>query len=49
MLYDPNFRGHDDNLARLASSGRLDPQDALMMENFIALGRRGRSAQGATD
>lgn len=49
MLYDPNFRGHDDNLARLASSGRLDPQDALMMENFIALGRRGRSAQGAAD
>lgn len=40
MLYDPNFSGHDDNLTRLAASGRLDPQDALMMENFIALGRR---------
>ena len=40
MLYDPQFHGHDDNLARLAVSGRLDPQDALMIENFIALGRR---------
>jgi len=49
MLYDPNFRGHDDNLARLASSGRLDPEDALMMENFIALGRRGRSTEAAAD
>ena len=44
MLYDPQFRGHDDGLARIAASGRLDPQDALMMENFIALGRRSRPA-----
>ena len=44
MLYDAQFRGHDANLARLAVSGRLDPQDALMMENFIALGRRRGSA-----
>ena len=44
MLYDPQFRGHDDDLARVAASGRLDPQDALMMENFIALGRRSRPA-----
>jgi hypothetical protein len=49
MLYDPNFRGHDDNLARLAANGRLDPQDALMMENFIALGRRRPSGAGAAD
>lgn len=40
MLYDAQFRNHDDNLARLAVSGQLDPQDALMIENFIALGRR---------
>lgn len=40
MLYDAQFRGHDDNLARLAVRGQLDPQDALMIENFIALGRR---------
>lgn len=44
MLYDPQFRGHDEALSRLAVSGRLDPQDALMMENFIALGRRTRPA-----
>ena len=49
MLYDPQFRGHDDALSRLAVSGRLDPQDALMMENFIALGRRTRSAGTADD
>lgn len=44
MLYDPEFRSHDDDLARVAARGRLDPQDALMMENFIALGRRTRPA-----
>jgi hypothetical protein len=27
----------------MAARGRLDPQDALMMENFIALGRRSPS------
>lgn len=40
MLYDPHFFGHDAGLARVAASGRLDPEDARMMENFIALGRR---------
>ncbi|MBJ7438319.1 MAG: BLUF domain-containing protein [Sphingopyxis sp.] len=49
MLYDPNFRGHDDSLSRLAASGRLDPQDALMMENFIALGRRRPQGAGTVD
>ena len=44
MLYDPEFRSHDDDLARVAARGRLDPQDALMMENFIAWGRRTRPA-----
>ena len=48
MLYDPLFLGHDAALSRVAVSGRLDPQDALMMENFIALGRRARPS-GATD
>ncbi|MDP3783623.1 MAG: BLUF domain-containing protein [Sphingopyxis sp.] len=49
MLYDPQFRGHDDALSRLAGSGRLDPQDALMMENFIALGRRTRPSGALGD
>lgn len=40
MLYDPQFRSHDEELASMAARGRLDPQDALMMENFVALGRR---------
>lgn len=44
MLYDPEFRSHDDDLAQVVARGRLDPQDALMMENFIALGRRTRPA-----
>ncbi len=44
MLYDPEFRSHDDDLAQVVARGRLDPQDALMMENFIALGRRMRPA-----
>ncbi|WP_428628461.1 BLUF domain-containing protein [Sphingopyxis sp.] len=48
MLYDPHFHGHDDALGRLAATGRLDPQDALMMDNFIALGRRTRLS-GATE
>ncbi len=49
MLYDAQFRGHDANLARLSVSGQLDPQDALMIENFIALGRRtGPSTNAAT-
>lgn len=48
MLYDAQFRGHDDNLARLAVNGQLDAQDALMIENFIALGRRRDSAAGGT-
>ncbi len=46
MLYDAQFRGHDDNLARLAVSGQLDAQDALMIDNFIALGRRRGPASG---
>ena len=49
MLYDPQFRGHDEALSRLAGNGRLDPQDALMIENFIALGRRARSAIATDD
>lgn len=40
MLYDPGFEGYDEDLARLAAKGRLDPQDERMMTNFIALGRR---------
>ncbi len=40
MLYEAQFCGYDANLSRLAASGQLDPQDALMMENFIALGGR---------
>jgi len=40
MLYDSNFEGYDENLARLAANGRIDEQDEKMMSNFIALGRR---------
>lgn len=40
MLYSTEFRGHDDELARLAAGSTLDPQDERMMTNFIALGRR---------
>ncbi|WP_447761068.1 BLUF domain-containing protein [Sphingopyxis panaciterrae] len=40
MLYTPEFRGHDADLARLAAGAGLDPQDERMMTNFIALGRR---------
>jgi len=40
MLYDPGFTGHDQDLARLAANGRLDPQDERMMRNFLALGGR---------
>lgn len=40
MLYDPEFAGHDEDLARLAARGRIDEQDERMMANFIALGRR---------
>lgn len=43
MLYDPDFKGQDDDLARLAVAERLDEQDERMLRNFIALGRR-RSA-----
>lgn len=44
MLYDPNFKGQDEDLARLAVTGRLDEQDERMLRNFIALGRRRRMA-----
>lgn len=44
MLYAPLFRGHDETLARLAVAGRLDPQDEVMLANFLALGRRGGGA-----
>lgn len=40
MLYDPEFEGHDEDLARLAANGRIDADDEKMMSNFIALGRR---------
>lgn len=40
MLYDPEFEGYDEDLARLAARGRIDGQDERMMANFIALGRR---------
>ena len=38
MLYSPLFRSHDENLARLAASGRLDPEDEELLTNFLALG-----------
>ena len=44
MLYTPLFRGHDENLARLAANGRLDPQDEHMLANFLALGHRSGTA-----
>lgn len=48
MLYSPLFRDHDADLARLAANGRLDPQDQLLMENFLGLGRsRSTSADRA--
>lgn len=40
MLYSPLFRNHDQDLARLAARGVLDPQDERLMANFLALGRR---------
>lgn len=40
MLYDPEFTGYDEDLARLAARGAIDEQDERMMANFIALGRR---------
>lgn len=40
MLYDPDFEGHDEDLARLAARDRIDEQDERMIHNFIALGRR---------
>ncbi|HMO75233.1 MAG TPA: BLUF domain-containing protein [Sphingopyxis sp.] len=42
MLYSPLFRDHDDDLSRLAARGALDPQDARLMANFLALGRHGK-------
>ncbi|MBL8650862.1 MAG: BLUF domain-containing protein [Sphingopyxis sp.] len=41
MLYSPLFRDHDADLSRLAARGALDPQDAQLMANFLALGRPG--------
>lgn len=40
MLFDRQFGGDDVDLARLATNGRIDPQDERMMTNFLALGRR---------
>ncbi|MBL0914205.1 MAG: BLUF domain-containing protein [Sphingopyxis sp.] len=40
MLYDPEFEGYDEDLARLAANGRIDAEVEKMMNNFIALGRR---------
>ena len=39
MLYNPDFDGHAEDLARLAANGRIDAQDERMIGNFIALGR----------
>ncbi len=47
LMYEPQFDDHNDDLARLAAGGGLDPQDALMIENFIALGQRRRPGSGA--
>lgn len=46
MLYEPDFDGHADGLARLAVNGGLDADDERMLGNFIALGRRRPSAAG---
>lgn len=38
MLYSPLFRSHDEDLARLAANGGLDPEDEQLLANFLALG-----------
>lgn len=40
MLYDPDFEGHDEDLARVAARDRIDAEDEKIIHNFIALGRR---------
>lgn len=46
MLYEPAFQGHEAEFARLAASGRLDPEFERMLGNFVALGRRGTPPGG---